>query len=347
MDLQFIGIVGAGALIVLALYVFYVFNQRARGAATKYSASLIGLLLLVGLGFNVLAGGLVFIQPQERAIVLSPLSPTGYRGGALRPGVQFIVPFLERIERVSIAQQAYTMSRTASEGQIKGDDSVTARTSDGQEVFVDATVQYQVDEDKVTELFIKWQKRYETDFVRPQARSIIYNILSQYRVEEVYSTKRLELQARISEELRTQFGKDGIKLTALLLRNVAFSPEYAKSVEDKQIAQQNAERAKFLVQQEEQEASRVRVKAQGESDAAITRAKGDAESQVLRAKAEAEALRLVSDALKDNPNLLTFRYIEKLAPTINTIVLPSSQGIILDPKSLVGPVATPTATPRP
>ncbi len=345
MNFEFIGTIGIAALLALGAYVFFVYTQRARGVNTKYSATLIGLLLLIGIGLNVSAAGLVFIQPQERAIVLSPLSPTGYRGGALKPGLQFIVPFVERIERLSIAQSAYTMSRTSNEGAVKGDDSVTARTSDGQEVFVDATVQYQVDEDKVTDLYIKWQKRYEQDFVRPQSRSIVYNIISQYKVEEVYSTKRAELQSRISEELRAQFGKDGIRLTALLLRNVAFSPEYAKSIEEKQIAQQNAEKAKFLVLQEEQEASRVRVKAQGEADAAITRAKGNAESQVLQARAEAESLKLVSEALKDNPSLLTFRYIEKLAPTINTIVLPAGQNFILDPKSLIGP--SPTATPKP
>jgi len=347
MDFTFLGLIGGGALAALVLYFFFIYSQRARGVKAKYSITLIALLALVGLAGNTLASGLVFINPQERAIVLSPLSSTGYRGTILTPGLQFVVPFLERVERITIAQQAYTMSRTTAEGQVKGDDSVTARTADGQEVYVDATIQYQVDETKVTDLFIKWQKRYETDFVRPQARSIVYNLVSQYKVEEVYSTKRLELQARMTDELRATFAKDGIKLTALLLRNIAFSPEYAKSVEEKQIAQQNAERAKFLVQQEEQEAARVRVKAQGEGDAVITRAKADAEARVLAARAEAEALKLVSEALRANPDLLTYRYIEKIAPTIDTIILPSGQNFILDPRSLINQNATPTPTPRP
>jgi regulator of protease activity HflC (stomatin/prohibitin superfamily) len=139
MNFEFIGTLGIGALLALGAYVFFVYSQRARGVNAKYSATLIGLLLLLGVGLNVSAAGFVFIQPQERAIVLSPLSPTGYRGEALKPGLQFIVPFVERIERFSIAQAAYTMSRTSNEGAQKGDDSVTARTSDGQEVFVDAT----------------------------------------------------------------------------------------------------------------------------------------------------------------------------------------------------------------
>ncbi len=228
-------------------------------------------------------------------------------------------------------------------------------------MYIDATVQYQVDEDKVIDLYVKWQDRYTNDLVRPQSRSIVYNRSAAYKVEEVYSTKRDELAAKISDELSRVFEQNGLKLTAFLLRNVTFSDEYAQSIEQKQIAQQNAERAKFLVQQEQQEAERVRVQAKGQADASITKASGDAESQVIRAKSEAEALRLVSEVLQQNPSLLTYRYIEKIAPTIQTMLLPSGQPLLLDARSLVpqapaptvaaptvpAPAAVPTATPAP
>ena len=348
-----ISTVGIALFLLLALYIFYVNSQRQRGISTKYSATLVGGLIIAGIGLLVVGSGLVFVQPQERGMVLSVLSGTGYRPEALSPGAHFITPGFETVVRVPIGQQAYTMAKAASEGQVKGDDSVSARTSDGQEVFIDATVQYQVDELKVPELFIKWQDRYADNFVRPQSRSIIYNAVSQYKVEEVYSTKRAEIQKRVEEELRGVFERSGLKLTAFLLRNVTFSVEYAKSIEDKQIAQQSAERAKFLVQSEEQEAARIRVQAQGAGDAVVTRAKADGESQIIRAKAEAESLRQVSEALRSNPDLLTYRYIEKLAPTIQTIMLPSNQSLILDAKTLVSsqplrqpaPVQPPPAPP--
>jgi regulator of protease activity HflC (stomatin/prohibitin superfamily) len=336
--------VGLFLLVALVLYVAYITTQRSQGnARAKLSVSIIAILALGGIALNLMGAGLTFIQPQERAMVLSAISPTGYRPDALPPGVHFVVPFLETPRRISVAQQAYTMSKTPAEGQVKGDDSVSARTADGQEVFIDATVQFQADEAKVTELFIKWQDRYLDEFVRPQSRSIIYNRVAQYKVEEVYSTRRDELASKISEELKTVFARDGLRLTSFLLRNVTFSPEYAKSVEEKQIAQQNAERAKFLVQSEEQEAARVRVQAQGQADAVVTRAKADADAQVINAEAESKSLGLISNALKDNPSLLTYRYIEKLSPSIQTILLPSGQNFILDPKSLLeatGPVTT-------
>ena len=340
-------IVGWALLLALVAYILYVSAQRTQGRPVRFSLTLILALVIGGLGLNTLGSGLVFIQPQERAVVISALSTTGYRGPALNPGLHLIVPFFESVKRYSIAQQSYTMSKSATEGQVQGDDSVSARTADGQLIYIDATVQYQVDEGSVIDLYVKWQDRYSDGFVRPQSRSIVYNRAAAYQVEEVYSTKRDEMQAKITEELRGIFARDGLKLTAFLLRNVTFSDEYAQSIEQKQIAQQNAERAKFLVQLEQQEAERVRVQAKGQADAAISRAQGDAESQVIRAKAEAEALLLVSDALKANPDLLTFRYIEKLAPTVQTLLLPSNQPFLLDGRTLLGNQTAGPVAPTP
>ncbi len=344
-----LGVIGWVLIFGLIAYLLYVGSMRAQGRAMKYSVTLIILLAIGGVALNTAGNGLVFIQPQERAIVISALSSVGYRDPPLNPGLHFIVPFAESVKRYTVAQQSYTMSKTPTEGSVKGDDSVATRTSDGQLVYIDATVQYQVDENLVTNLYVKWQDRYTDDFVRPQSRAIIYNQAALYKVEEVYSTKRVELQALITAQLKDIFAHDGLKLTAFLLRNVTFSDEYAASIEQKQIAQQNAEKAKFLVELEQQEAERVRVQAKGLADAAISRAQGDAESQVIRAKAESESLGLIANALKDNPNLLTYRYIEKLAPTISTIFLPTNQPFLLDPKSfvaqptVVGPI-TPTVT---
>jgi hypothetical protein len=89
------------------------------------------------------------------------------------------------------------------------------------------------------------------------------------------------------------------------------------------------------------------VQAQGRADANVTAAGGEAESNVIRAKAEAEALGLIAAQLKDNPNLLTYRYIERLAPGVQTIILPSNQPFLLDPKSFIGPASTTSTTTEP
>ena len=70
----------------------------------------------------------------------------------------------------SISNQNYTMSAVSGEGQVQGDDSIRARTKDGQEVILDASVIYQVDPGKVVPLHIVWQNRYEDGIVRPEAQ---------------------------------------------------------------------------------------------------------------------------------------------------------------------------------
>ena len=53
------------------------------------------------------------------------------------------------------------MSIAPSEGAVQGDDSITARTADGQEIFVDASVIYAIDPAKVVQVHIDWQDRYD------------------------------------------------------------------------------------------------------------------------------------------------------------------------------------------
>ena len=64
-----------------------------------------------------------------------------------------------------------------------------------------------------------------------------------------------------------------------MIRNITFSPEYAASVEQKQIAEQTAQQAKLTVEQRRQEAEQARQVAQGAADAVVIAAKGDAESR--------------------------------------------------------------------
>jgi regulator of protease activity HflC (stomatin/prohibitin superfamily) len=342
----FLGLIGWGLIAVAIIYVFVVSQARARGGTQKVSLFVAGGLVILGLLLNTLSRGLVTIPPNERGIVLNAF--TGIRLPTLEPGVHFIAPFIESVKRYSTGQATYTMSKTPNEGQVQGDDSVTARTSDGQEVFLDASVTYRVDTGRLPSLLQNFPTdNWEQVVVRPRARSIVYNRVATYRVEEVYSTKREELQKRIEDDLRTALDKDGLILEALLLRNITFNQEYAKSVEEKQVAQQNAERAKFVVDQERQEAERIRVQAQGRADAAVTGAKGEAESQIIRAEAEAKSLELIAKQIRDNPSLLTFRYIEKLTPGVQTIFLPANQPFLLDPKSFIGPVQGPQPQPQP
>ncbi|MBN1890795.1 MAG: prohibitin family protein [Thermoflexales bacterium] len=341
-------LLGWALLLGLVVYVANVLAQRAQRRDARVSLVLVAALLVGGLVASTLGAGLVFVNPEERGVVLSMLSPSGYRSQALQPGLNWIVPYFEKLtRRYSISRQTYTMSIVPQAGQAQGDDSILARTIDGQEVTVDASVIFTIDPAKVLDVHIRWQDRYIDGLVRPLARGVIRDAVAMYKVEEVVSTERLKMTDGIFEEMSRRMGNEGFVVVDFILRNITFSDEYAASVERKQIAQQEAEQAKYLVQKQEQEAARMRVEAEGVRDAAITRAEGEARAQVVRAEADAEALRLISQALEENPDLLTYRYIEKLAPNVGVMILPaggsSGTPFIIDLKQMLPESISPTA----
>ena len=147
--------------------------RPARGQKIKNTRAIALAIIIAAVLTTTLSAGLVFIEPQERGVVISAISPKGYREQALQPGLRWIVPFVERVVYYPISRQTYTMSIAVNEGQIQGDDSITARTADGQEIFVDASVIYQINPDKVVDLHILWQNRYSDELVRAQSRGII------------------------------------------------------------------------------------------------------------------------------------------------------------------------------
>jgi regulator of protease activity HflC (stomatin/prohibitin superfamily) len=278
-------------------------------------------VIVIGL---LLSSAFVFLQADEYGIVKSFIQPNGYRSGAIGPGLHLIIPGIESVQKYSIASQTYTMSSASSEGAVQGDDSIQARTKDGQQIYIDASVIYGVDPNQLIQLHIKWQNRYEDMVVRPVARAAIRNAVSQFGVEEIVSTKRGELETAIRDEIKTSFAQNYIIMTDFLLRNIRFSDEYAAAVEQKQIAEQLAQQAKFTVEQKKQEAEQARQVAQGQADAAVIAAKGAAQARIIQAEAEAKANELIALSLAGRPELLTWLYINKLAPSIQVMLLPSN-----------------------
>jgi regulator of protease activity HflC (stomatin/prohibitin superfamily) len=305
--------------------------RASRGRPLKRASSMIIALVIVSVLATVVGAGIVFVAPTERGVVVSPYAfraPDGYLKAPLSPGLHWIVPG-EQTVLYTISRQTYTMSTSVGEGQVTGDDSIQARTKDGQVVFIDASVIYAIDPSKVIQLHIDWQERYQDEVVRPLARGIIRDMASQYGVEEIVSTQRTELEQKITDQLRLKMGENNLELVDFILRDLHFSDQYAAAIEQKQIAQQQALQAQFVVEQRKQEAEQARQVAQGQADAAVIAAKGAAQARILQAEAEAQALLDIEAALKNNPDLLTYQYITKLSPNVQVMLLPNSSPFIL------------------
>ena len=298
-------------------------NQNAKGL----SSTAIGLVV-VAIILTVLGLGLVYVESTERGVVKT-VRAGGVRPQALEPGLHWILPFVEQMVPYSISNQTYTMSATPSEGQIQADDSITARTKDGQVIIIDASVIYRVDPTKVVQLHIIWQNNYQDGIVRPESRGIIRDAVSQYGVEEVVSSKRAEMVQAIADELNSTMSRNNLELVDFVLRDIHFSPEYAAAVETKQIAEQQAQQAQLVVEQRRQEAEQARQVAQGQADAAVIAAQGAADAQIIQAEAQAKANELIGQSIQDNPEILQYQYILKLAPGVQTVFIPSGNQFIL------------------
>ena len=337
-------------LVVVVLIVLAVV-RASRGARVRALTIAILVSAIAAVILTSVSAGLVFIKPEERGVVISALAPKGYREQALEPGLRWIIPYFENVVVYPISRQTYTMSGATGEGQVSGDDSVAARTSDGQEVFLDASVIYQIDPQQVIKVHIDWQRRYTDELVRPLSRGIIRDAVAQYGIQEVYSSKRDQLTADIRQALAQKFQDNGLVLVDFILRNITFSPEYAASVEQKQIAEQLAQQAAFVVEQRKQEAEQARQVAQGKADAVVIQAKGDADARVIQADAERQALEKIAEALQTNQDLLTYQYITKLAPGVQVMLVPNNTPYLL-PLPTIGPPApgealVPTPAPTP
>lgn len=322
------------------LYTIIVFITTARNyglviaGIRLISARVIGPLL-IPVTFTLFTMSLIFIPPQEVGVVISLLSPGGIRPQPLRAGLHWIFPILEWRETYPIYWQTYTMSGITAQTDASGtsgegpQDSIRARTSDGQEVYLDTSIIFHVDEQQVVAIHVEWQKRYITDLVSPLIRGEVRSQISQFTAREVNSSARRDLEITLDRQLREQLGEKGLVVDRFLLRDVTFSPEFVAAIESKQVAVEQRDQANY-------EAERQRILAQGDADAAITRATGQADS-----------LKLIGGALAQNRDLTTYHYVEKLAPNIRVMLLPSNAPFLLPLPDLetLEPLTTTAAAP--
>lgn len=187
-------------------------------------------------------------------------------------GIQFKVPFIEKVSKVNMKVQ-------------KADINSSSATKDLQDVSISFAINYQLNPDKVMDLYKKIGANYVETILNPAVQEALKNATSQYTAEELI-TKRSEVSQKIIEGLTNKVDKYGIVINELNITDLNFSEAYNKAIEDKQVAEQEVKKA----QQE------------------LEKTKIEAEKKVAEAKAEADALRLQKEEITDN--LLELRKIE-------------------------------------
>ncbi len=263
------------------------------------SKNIIGIIIAV-IVFLIILDGLVSVPPGHVGIIYD--RGRGVLAKELPEGLHLKIPFWQVSYLMDVRTQEYTMSVAPGEGAIYSDDSMTAPTADGQTVEVDATVLFHPDRTKAAELFQSVGPDYIQKIVRTVSRSQIRAVIAKYSAIDVYAIKRDEAEIKINEVIRELFAEKDIILERVLLRHIAFSPQYAQAIEEKQVAEQRIQKAEY----QRLEAEKLK------------------EKKIIEAQAEAEAIRLKGETLRRNPEVIQFEFVQKMADDINWGILPDN-----------------------
>ncbi|MGI0481652.1 prohibitin family protein [Geminocystis sp. CENA526] len=227
-----------------------------RQATASISNLIAGILaaLLVFVGFN----SFIIINPGQ-AGVLSILGKA--QDGALLEGIHFKPPLVSNVDVYDVTVQKFEVPAQSS-------------TKDLQDLTASFAINFRLDPLKVVEIR-RTQGTLQNivaKIIAPQTQESFKVAAAKRTVEEAI-TKRTELKDDFDNALNSRLDKYGIIVLDTSVVDLTFSPEFARAVEEKQIAEQRAQRAVYIAQEAEQQAQ-----------ADINRAKGKAEAQRLLAE---------------------------------------------------------------
>jgi regulator of protease activity HflC (stomatin/prohibitin superfamily) len=317
-----LGIIAVLAFGIGILGVAFSFTLASQGRSARSGVVLALFGFAAGIVLFIVSSGILIVQPARAAVIVNVLSGE-LEDPARAPGTSIIIPGLQEYIIYQTDQREYTMSGISSEGRLQGNDAVEALSADGQEVRLDITVLYRIERGDVNQIHLNWQNRYEGDFIRPTVRAVARDVVSQFEAEAIYGEKREQLGNQIEAVVGEQMIGEGLTLTALLVRQIEFTDAFSQSIEEKQIEEQRLLRART-------EAERVRTEASGQADGAEEAARGRANARLIEAQAEAEALRVISDQIAANPNLIQYLYVANLSDNVSFALLPSNAPFIFN-----------------
>ena len=306
-------IVFAVGLLVLAATA-WVFGGRLRTAALAIQepedAAIGRVIRWVGVALLLAAVGIGGFRTLHQI-------PAGHVGvvytfgditGQLGEGLQVTAPW----QSVKVA---------STQTQRKRFEKLNAFSQETQDVFITATLNYSVSADTVQNLYRNVGTNWFDRLVEARVFQIFKDTTVAYKSVEI-APAREAIRRTVRDRLRTELRPFSINVVDLLVDNIDFRPEFKTAIERKQIATQDAQTAQNRVAQ-----------AKFEAQQKVEAARGLAASTLIKAEAQAKANTLLNRSLTDQ--IIRYETIQKLAPNVQTILVPSSSNFIL-PQSFLG-----------
>lgn len=265
------------------------------GAAAAAGKAVTSLASAGALGFAAYSS-VYNVDGGHRAVVFNRL--TGMKPTVYGEGLNFVVPWFERPYVYDIRTRPCNLQTLTG-------------SKDLQMVTIGVRVLHRPSPKQLVWIYQHLGMNYDERILPSLMNECAKAVVAKYNANELL-TKRDVVSADIRRELVKRASSFNVQLEDVAITHLSFSPEYARAVEAKQVAQQDAERAKYIV-----------IGAQQEKQTIITRARGEAQSATL-----------IGQSVKKNPGFMSLRRIDA-ARDIADIVSSSGNKVYLNADSLL------------
>ena len=193
------------------------------------------------------------ISATERAVMFYPFGKGLDKDNIIGPGTHIKAPWNDRY--------IYKVNEMTSE------ENMDVLDKNGLSIHIDITVRFYPIPDKIGYIHEQFTADYESVLVIPEVRSTVRQVMGRYTAEEIYSTKRAEVETAIKSETELILNKNNVHATAVLIRSIALPEQIKQAIENKLQQEQEALAYQFRLDKEKSEAERKRIAAEGESRA--------------------------------------------------------------------------------
>lgn len=224
-------------------------SDKTNLVPASWGMRVVGAVMIVG----GLLWSMVTIVPAGHSAVLMRF---GAVQGQLDEGMHFIMPGINTTDMLEVRTQ-------------KEESTGTAASRDLQVVTTTVALNFKVDRSSVGKLYQNVGKEYKARIIDPAVQESIKTVTAKYTAEDLIRS-RPQVKNEVEDEITERLAVYGLLVepNGVSITNFDFSPEFNKAIEAKQVAQQEAEKQKYILQRAEMEQQTAIAKAKGESEAA-------------------------------------------------------------------------------